>query len=208
MIAHILQTAESSRLFDLIHVSTEDREIVDIVSALGFSPDFKRPENLSNDETPIMPVLKSVTETLATQDKIFDEIWLLMACAPLIKSEDLKKAATLFEANNGSNPVLAVTKYEVPIEWAFERSAQGKLTPVHTGMFSVPSNKIEPKYHDTGTFAVFPPDNILTSTGAGSDKNFIGYVLPHNRGIDIDTMEDWNLAEAIFNLRQMKDSRQ
>ena len=201
MIAHTLQTACDSELFQKIHVSTEDDEIFDLISKQGFTPEFKRPKHLANDETPIMSVLKYVTSIFASHGTSFDEIWLLMACAPLVRPEDLRKAATLFQSRESYHPVLAVTEYAVPIEWAFNLGKHNKLTPVQPGMFATASNKISPRYYDTGTFAIFPSTKVLSSEGSGDDQNFIGYLLPRERGIDIDTEEDWDLAEAIFQYR-------
>lgn len=84
MIGHILRAARESGLFDVIHVSTEDAEIRTVCTDLGFAPDFERDPALADDVTPILPVLKFVIDTYAEQDKRFDQIWLLMACAPLI----------------------------------------------------------------------------------------------------------------------------
>ncbi len=201
MIGHILDTAKSSKLFETIHVSTEDEEIYKISSDLGFSPDFKRPDRLADDITPIVPVLKYVTEQYLKMGTSFDQVWLLMACAPLITSDDLKGAAALFEKHNGLNPVLAITEYAAPIEWAFDRDDQGRLTPLQPGMFSTPSNNIKPKYHDTGTFLVFSADSVLSSVGAGSDHGYIGAPISRESGIDIDSSDDWRLAEAVYRYR-------
>jgi pseudaminic acid cytidylyltransferase len=208
MIAHILKTAKNSELFDVIHVSTEDDEIFEIVSNLGFSPQFKRPDNLADDETPIAMVLKSVLETLESKNNSFSEIWLLMACAPLIEPKDLQNAAALYSNHNGRFSIMAVSEYAVPIEWAFDQNNQGKLTPLQPGMFATASNKIQPKFHDTGTFIIFPAAKIMSADGAGDDKDYVGYVLPRTKGIDIDSQEDWELAEAIYRLRQQRKLKQ
>jgi pseudaminic acid cytidylyltransferase len=209
MIGHILHAARESKLFDVIHVSTEDDEIFDIVSKLGFPPEFKRHNMLADDETPIMPVLKFVTDTFKSKGVLFKEIWLLMACAPLIESKDLEQAAALYSNHNGHYSVLTVSEYAAPIEWAFDRDKQGKLIPLQPGEFAKPSNSIKPKYHDTGSFAIFPATKITNSEGAGDDQNFIGHVLPREKGIDIDSQEDWDIAEAILqfrnNLAPLKD---
>src|SRR5947207_11884930 len=93
MVAHVLGTAKASGLFDVIHVSTESTTIRRIVEDLGFRVDFLRPIELADDQTPIMPVLKYVADTFASRGQVFDQVWLLMACAPLIDSRDLNEAA-------------------------------------------------------------------------------------------------------------------
>lgn len=203
MIAHILQVARASGQFDVIHVSTESEEIRETVEALGFGVDFKRPDELADDHTPIMPVLKYVTDTYAARGKLFDQAWLLMACAPLIDTRDLQEAAALFDRAGGCDPLLAVSEYPAPIEWAFKRSPDGRLDPVQAGMFAMRSQDLEKKYYDAGSFAVFPSATVRASTGAGSDAGFIGYILPKGKAIDIDDEEDWVMAEAMFRLKSL-----
>lgn len=201
MIAHILQAARESGLFDEIHVSTDSTAIRETVENLGFHIEFMRPAELAGDHTPIMPVLKYVTETYASRGQMFDQVWLLMACAPLVESADLQQAAQLFDQSGGTNPVLAISEYPVPIEWAFSRASDGKMTPVRPGMFAIRSQDLEKKYFDAGVFSVFPISNVEASEGAGSDDNFIGYMLPKGKAIDIDDEADWLLAEAMYQLR-------
>ena len=74
----------------------------------------------------------------------------------------------------------------------------GKLIPVQPGKFAVRSQDLEPKYYDVGSFALFPAKNIIESDGAGSDANYIGHILPKHKAIDIDTLDDWVFAEAMY----------
>ena len=201
MIAHILQAARVSGLFDVIHVSTESVDIREVVEKLGFPIDFMRPEKLADDHTPIMPVMKYVVDTYAAKGQVFDQVWLLMACAPHTGAHDLQQAAAMFDRVGGGNPLMAVSEYPAPIEWAFTRSEDGKLTPTQAGMFAVRSQDMEKKYFDTGSFAAFPAATVLASQGSGSDSGFVSYVLPKGSVIDIDEEADWALAEEIYRLR-------
>jgi pseudaminic acid cytidylyltransferase len=201
MIAHILHTASECKLFDVIHVSTESVEILDEVEKLGFHVEFMRPDELADDHTPIMPVLKYVADTYAAMDMLFDQVWLLMACAPLVVADDLQQAAALFESSGGHEPLLAVAEFPVPIEWAFHRGHDGRLVPLQKGMFAVRSQDMEKSYFDAGSFAAFPAATVRASQGAGSDAGFVGYVLAKGSAIDIDDESDWALAEAVYRSR-------
>lgn len=201
MITHVLVAARDSGLFSTIHVSTESERIRDVVAQFGFPPDFPRPDELADDHTPIMPVLRYSAEEYARRGQHFDEIWLLMACAPLIDAQDLQKAAALFRETGAEQPLLAVSEYPAPIEWAFSRGPNGALTPVQEGMFAVRSQDLEKRYFDAGNFAAFPATRVLESQGAGSDSGFFGYVLTKGTAIDIDDEQDWQLAEAIYRVR-------
>lgn len=201
MITHVLTAARDSGLFAKVHVSTESESIQHVAAQFGFPPDFPRPAELADDHTPIMPVLRNAVQEYAQRGEHFNEVWLLMACAPLIDAKDLSSAATMFQLAGSEQPLLAVSEYPAPIEWAFSRSGNGALTPVQAGMFAVRSQDLEKRYFDAGSFAVFPASHVLESQGAGSDSGFIGYVLPKGTAIDIDDEQDWQLAEAVYRVK-------
>ena len=202
MIMHILETARSSKLFSTIHVSTESDRIHDIVARRGFPPDFRRPKGLADDRTPIMPVLKFTALEYQKRGSEFDEIWLLMACAPLVQSCDLLGAAERFSSSANKRPLIGVREYPAPIEWAFSMEEGGSLAPLYPGKFSCRSQDLAKRYFDAGCFAIFPAECVLSSRGAGSDNGFVGYLLDKNSAIDIDDEDDWSLAEALYKNRQ------
>ena len=206
MITHVLSAARASSLFAAVHVSTESESIREVAVRFGFPPDFSRPAELADDHTPIMAVLRHVAQEYLKRGEDFDEIWLLMACAPLVDAKDLVSAASLFQDAGGQHPLLAVSEYPAPIEWAFSRSQNGALTPVQAGMFAVRSQDLEKCYFDAGSFAVFPSKRVLESEGAGSDSGFIGYPLPKGMAIDIDNEQDWQLAEAIYRVKAVRSA--
>lgn len=198
IIAYTLETIRNCDLFDVVHVSTDCEEISAVVTELGYEPDFIRPDELADDHAPIMPVLKYVTEEYVKRGQQFDQVWLLTPTSAFLEVSDLKEASNLFDASAGLKPVLAVSEYQAPIEWAFNRSIDGALDPVQPGMFAIRSQDLTAKYFDVGSFALFPSRYVLESEGVGSDDSFIGQVLPKYKAIDIDTLEDWKLAEALY----------
>jgi N-acylneuraminate cytidylyltransferase len=148
-----------------------------------------------------MPTLKYVTNTYKDQGYTFDQVWLLMACAPLILPSDLIAAEHLLTVEP-SKPVMAIAEYPAPIEWAFRRNKNGQLTPLQPGMFSVRSQDLTPAYYDAGAFVGFPTSFVENSAESGSDTGYSGYILSKETAIDIDTIEDWALAEKIMVARQ------
>jgi pseudaminic acid cytidylyltransferase len=198
MIGHILQTAANSKLFDTIHVSTESHRVADVVQSLGHRIDFFRPDELADDHTPLMPVLRYVAETYAASGRRYDEIWLLMACSPLIESDDLIGASEFFRFSGGQRSVMTVAQYPAPVEWAYRRNDDGLLVPLRPEMLAVRSQDINPTYFDTGSFCIYPASTVLKSEGAGDYSAYVGYLLPRQKAIDIDSEEDLQLAELIY----------
>ena len=208
MISYVLNTIQKSNLFDVIHVSTDSNQICEKVEKLGFPVDFLRPAELADDYTPIMPVLKHVCYEYKKQGVEFDQVWMITPTSPFLESKDFFDADTLMDEADGQAQLLAVSEYQVPIEWAFKRSTDGALYPVKEGMFSIRSQDLEPKYFDVGSLAVFPAEIVMNSEGAGSDSGFIGMVLPKHKAIDIDTSDDWEFAEALYmGLKKSKNQK-
>ena len=200
MIGHMLETATNSGLFDVIHVSTEDARIQSVVEELGYSIRFTRPEQLADDHTPLMPVLKHVVDTFAERGQTFDQVVLLMACSPLIEPSDLQVGAALYDQFGGQCPVLSVASFPVPVEWAFSRRENGLLVPMQPGMFATRSQDLPTQYYDAGCFSFFPVERVLRG-GAGDDRDYVGLIIPRWKAVDIDDAEDWELAEKLFTKR-------
>ena len=60
IIQYPLTSAKKSKLFNVIHVSTEDKSIFKLVKKIGFSPDFFRDKKLGNNSVGIGEVIKFV----------------------------------------------------------------------------------------------------------------------------------------------------
>jgi len=198
MMAHILEAARESALFDVIHVSTESDDVRRVAQGLGFLVEFPRPPELADDFTPLMPVLRHTLAEFESRGRQFDEVWLLMACAPLVRAADLTGAARLMATAEPDQSVIAVARYPVPVEWAFRRIDDGRLRPVQPGMFAVRSQDLPAAYYDTGTFVVYPAETVRQAAGAASDERYIGYELDRRQAVDIDDEQDWMLAETLF----------
>ena len=198
IIAYVLDAVEGSNLFDVIHVSTDSKEIATVVESLGFSVDFMRGPELSDDYTPIMPVLKWVLEQYKNKGVLFDEVATIMPCAPFIESSDLVKASDLLRQKNCSSPVLSVSNYPAPVEWAFKLNDSNQLRPINKEMLEVRSQDIQESYFDTGSFAFFSSQYILSSISAGISDSYTGCVIDKYKAIDVDNMDDWNHAEYLM----------
>ena len=197
MISYTLAAARESGLFDAIHVSTESDSIAAVAAALGFTPEFPRPAALSDDDTPLIPVLRFVLEEYVRRGRSFDQVALLYPCAPLVEPADLRAAAEMAERVGGDKVVFGVTQFPVPLEWAYTRNDDGKLVPANPGMFAVRSPDLRPAYYDVGAFAFLPAARLL-SDAPHDERDFYGYVLPRHKAVDIDAEEDWLLAELLY----------
>jgi pseudaminic acid cytidylyltransferase len=199
MVGHILNAIRESSLFETIHVSTESPRVAEIVASLGFPPEFLRPGYLADDFTPLMPVVRYVAARYRDIGKQYDEVWLLMACAPLIEASDLVGAAKMFSGVGADTPVLSVATYPAPIEWAYRLGENQVLVPTQPEMIAERSQDLVPAYHDTGSFCIFPSSVVFEESTV---DRYFGYLLPRHKAVDIDNEDDLQFAEAIFKARK------
>lgn len=200
MIHYPLKTAIESKLFKKIHISTESKKVKKIVENLGFEIDFLRPKYLSERNTPTIDVLRYVYNRYKELNYNFDEVWTVSCCTPLLTKEDLKKASKFTKKNK---ILLGISKFDVPIEWAFQLAKDNELKPVNSSEIFKNSQDLKYKYYDAGAFAVFPTVFMLKKK-IKLEKNFVGFILPKQRAIDIDTLDDWRFAELLYKIKRSK----
>jgi N-acylneuraminate cytidylyltransferase len=194
MIHHTLDYTVKSNLFHTIHVSTDDKDIRKSVLDFGLNIDFERPNHLSGDHTTLFDVLKFTVAEYNCLGQNFDEIWLIMACAPLTIADDLIEAARTFDPNQGL--MIAVGEMPVPLEWAYTSHGKNLLKFVQPKGYQFRSQDLSSYYFDAGAFAIFTENQFHKDHFMASPIQ--PYHLPKHRSVDIDTEDDWVMAEALF----------
>jgi len=195
IIFYSIDNAHKSKLFDKIHVSSENNEIIKKVSKYGLKVDFKRPDYLSKDNTKLSTVLRHVVKRYSDINLFFDEVWLIYPCSPLTKPDDLIKAAKTFNSGNKKYPLMSFKEFDAPIEWAFQKKNK-TFIPINKKKLLINSQSLNKNYYESASFVVYDSKHLFKKT---SFSKYYGLVLPKNRAVDIDTNEDWKIAELFFN---------
>ena len=197
IIYYTINSAVKSKLFNKIHVSTESNLIKKIVEKKKINIDFMRTKKLSKDKTPLFEVYKYVVTEYKKIGFVFDEIWSIMPCAPNLNAKDLKRISIFYKKLKIKKPLLSISKYKVPIEWAYTINKKGELTSLSRKSQLLRSQDIEDKYYDAGQFYIYPGKKLLKLNFIKKNYNYIGYKLPFRKSIDIDDIEDWKIAEKL-----------
>lgn len=193
MIGWPIAAARGSGLFERIVVSTDDDDIAEVARAEGAEVPFRRPADLSDDHTPTVPVIGHAVEALHLAGDT--PVCCLYATAPFVKANDLAEGLALLMA--GARHVMAVTRFEYPIERALRRAADGAVEMVQPHHMQTRSQDLEEAWHDAGQFYWARAATWAAGTPV-FDPGARGVALPSWRVVDIDTPEDWTRAEALF----------
>jgi N-acylneuraminate cytidylyltransferase len=197
MIVYSIETAFNLGIFDEIHVSTESIVIKKVVEKAGCKVPFLRPESLSDDFTTTIDVYKFVVSKYIELGKMFDEVWTLLPCAPLLAGEDLHNAYKLFLSYESKFPVISVVECNCYESQSFD--IVGDFLMFSDGeKLKVRSQDLSLKYKSAGAFGIFSSEHILNRDINNFTASSLGFSLSRINAVDIDNEEDWALAETIY----------
>ena len=192
MIAYAIAAALESKLFGEVMVSTDDAEIAETAKAHGAAVPFLRSAATANDFATTADVLNEVIAEYAKLGVAFDEFCCIYPCVPFLTGELLREAHEDFAAS-AADSLMPVVKYSFPIQRAVRRNAEGFLE------YREPENKLkrsqdlEPMYHDVGMFYFHK-----TASFCAKNARMAMFEMPEERVQDIDTMDDWKMAELKY----------
>ena len=195
MIAHSIDCALRSGLFDRVIVSTDDAEISQVARAWGADVPFVRPAALSDDYTGTTQVVAHAVGWLSDQGASLTAVCCIYATAPFIDQSDLKKALAVLE-EGGWQYVFPATSYPAPIFRSFQRDAAGGLKMFFPEHFNTRSQDLPPALHDAGQFYWGRPQAWLSHARVFEPSSTV-IDIPRWRVQDIDTEEDWDRAEQL-----------
>lgn len=195
LIAYSIETAKDSRLFSDIIVSTDSEEIAKVAKRYGAKVPFLRPAELSDDFTATSAVIKHALEFIEKNGKEYDFACTIYATAPFLKPDILKKSFEKLKNSDAKN-CFSATSFAYPFWRSFGIDEQGRCKMFFPEHFNSRSQDLEEAYHDAGQFYW---DNLrLHSDKNMFDSHSIPFVLPRYMVQDIDTPEDWDMAELMF----------
>jgi len=192
LISWTIAAAKAARSLDEIVVSTDDEEIADIAVSMGVNVPFLRPTELAQDDTPgIEPVLHALS---LMPD--FDSAVLLQPTSPLRTPDDID--AIIDVARDGqARSIVSVCETKEPIQWNFTIQADGSLRPLFDGDSIQRRQDTQTTYTLNGALYYFELPWFLERKNFLDDET-LGFIMPPERSIDIDTDFDWLVAEFLL----------
>lgn len=195
MIHYAIGAALECQIFDEVMVSTDCPEIVTIAKEAGAKVPFLRSEKTSDDFATTYDVVEEVVDEYQKKDITFDTVCCIYPCVPFLKADTLKNAyGEMMEHQNDA--IIPVCKYPTPIEWAM-KIENNILVPNDRAAQQIRSQDISPKYYDVGMF-YFIKAEVLRSEKNLVAQNTGAWVIEESQCQDIDTPEDWIMAERKF----------
>lgn len=196
IIAYPIEAAKKSGLFDRVIVSTDDEEIADVAKRFGAEIPFLRPKELSDDFTGTIPVIAHAIKELEKGGIRVDTACCVYATSAFLTPKLLKEG---FEAlqKDDKQYSFSVAEFGAPIFRSFKLLDDGGVEMFFPEKFGSRSQDLPSAYHDAAQFYFGRRDAFLKD---------LPIFAPHSAAVkidrrmvqDIDTMDDWVIAESIF----------
>jgi N-acylneuraminate cytidylyltransferase len=196
LIAYSIAAAREGRLFDRILVSTDSEEIARVATELGAEAPFRRPAELSDDYTPTDPVLQHALRWLEAAGTPADYFCCIYATAPFVRAEDIRRGFQLLR-DTGAATAFSVTSFAYPIFRALRIVPDGRVEMFWPENFAKRSQDLPEAFHDAGQF-YWADTKRYWEEGRLFSSNAVPVILPRHLVQDLDTPEDWEVAERLF----------
>lgn len=194
IIAHSIEIARKSGLFESVTVSTDDAHIAEVAREYGAEVPFLRPVELADDYAGIVPVIKHAVQWMTENGHNVANVCCLFSTAPFVLPEDLIAGLKALE---NAPAAFSVTSFAYPIFRSLRMKKNGRLEMLYPENLNVRSQDLPQALHDAGQF-YWAERDFLLSGGEFLTGDAVGIVIPRHRVQDIDDEEDWIRAEAMY----------
>ena len=201
MIAYTIEAALKSKYITDVIISTDCEKIERIALLYGAKSFFMRPKELATDQAKAIDCYKYTIEKL-NKDFEFDihAFVVLQPTSPLRTVEDIDGAIELFRDKEADSVITYVEEHH-PIEWHKHLTEDGRFKNIFDDKLK---NRQEFKQSFYPNGAVFVFDLNLIKRGLYYSDKAYAYVMPRDRSVDVDTIDDFNYAEFIMKAKNEK----
>ncbi len=197
IIAYTIAAACESGLFQTVVVSTDSPEIAEVARRYGAEVPFLRDEVLANDFTPVSLVTVDTLCRLDPAGTKFDRVAQLMPNCPLRTAVDVADSYAQFEGSSAESQISVVRYGWQNPWWAMQRNERNELEPVFKEQMTARSQDQPELFCPTGAIW-WAQTATLRRTNTFHVETRTGWEIPWQHGIDIDTFDDWAMAEVLF----------
>lgn len=206
MIAWPIKAAIASGVFSRVIVSTDDEEIAEVARAYGAETPFMRPRELADDHTPTAPVLEHALRWARDQGSLTQYACCIYPTAPFLQGQDLAKGYEEIQ-KHGAPCAMAVTTFDFPILRALKVCPDGDIAFKWPEYALTRSQDLPEFLHDAGQF-YWVDSELFLKSGVLLMPDTVPVLLPRSRVQDLDTPEDWEVAENMAKALRLRGNNE
>ena len=194
-----IQQALSAMLLDKVVLTSDNAKAKSIGSKYADLIVIERPKSISLDHSPAIEYQLHALEYMKKEyDQTFDLVVVIQPSSPFRSGKDIDDTIRLLKNNPHSDSAVSVSKLSHMLHPHKLKTMKGnQLIPFLKDEKDKTSAEILPKiYVRNCAVYVFKVSNIIDGVQLG--LNSIGFVMPEETAIDINSNNDFMYAEYIF----------
>lgn len=201
MLSYAINTAKEAKIFDEIIISTDCTKTCKIAESFGIKVPKLR-EKYNDDFASTIDVLAYEAKRLGLKND--DCICCIYPCVPLLQSKFLKDGFDVF-LNNQKSYIFSACEYSAnPLRSFFVKN--NKIQMLAQNFVESRSQDLDKLYYDAGQFYFGSAENFLTKKPIFSKDSMI-ILIPQIFVIDINTTQDWEIAELKYHILKHKNTK-
>ncbi|SLJ83936.1 pseudaminic acid cytidylyltransferase [Psychrobacter sp. DAB_AL43B] len=194
MIAWTIEAALDSGVFDYVFVSTDSEDIAIISKDFGAEVPFLRPDEISTDIATTNDVVTHLVEWFEEEyNREVITVAILQPTSPLRNAQHIQEAFKVMKDMH-AKAVISVCELEHPIQFCNKLDLDGSMNGFIDSKNIKRTQDLEPYYRLNGAIYLFGR-SYVNSLKSLYSKGTYSYIMDSSASIDIDTKEDFKLAE-------------
>jgi pseudaminic acid cytidylyltransferase len=198
VIAYAIKAAQESGIFEEIFVSTDDEEIAEVAESFGATIPWLRPKNLADDFSTTVSVIQDAVKRLNLSELNLENICCIYPATPLLKPIFLSDGLKVLKDGDWSY-VFSGLKANTPPQRFFSLGASKGVEMLFPEFEITRTQDLGNYFSDAGQFYWGRISAWECGLPIFSSESTI-LEIPSGAAIDIDTLEDWHYAEALFHM--------
>jgi len=199
----IIEAAKKAKLVNRVLVSTDSSKYAEIAKKYGAEVPFLRPKEIAQDFSTDLEYVKHALDWLKKNEGCIPDIVLrLVPTAPLQLPEDIDACIKILLEDSETDSAMVVTEAKQHPQKAFKISKDGKyLLPFieEKNVSPKPRQALEKAYFRANVIAT--RYKVIQKMNSLLGKKIGYYIIPQERAVDIDSENDFKLAEILLKER-------
>jgi CMP-N-acetylneuraminic acid synthetase len=199
LIAHTIIQAVESKIFDMITVSSDSEEILNLSSKYGADLLVRRPSELATEFISKLPAIRhAVEESELIYGKKFDIIVDMDVTSPLRLIEDIHSVIKLLNEKKVSNIITGSPARRSPYFNLVEEDENRVIRLSKKLANPIFRRQDSPKCYDmNASIYAWKRDSLFKGETVFNDDTLI-YIMPEERSVDIDNELDFKIVEMLI----------
>tara|TARA_Y100000589_G_C27187143_1_gene643169 strand:- start:2551 stop:3234 length:684 start_codon:yes stop_codon:yes gene_type:complete len=187
-----IKNALNNKNIERVIISTDSSEIAEIAESFSAEVPFLRPLHLAQDNTPGIETVKHLLKELPCAK----DILLLQPTSPLRRRIDIDNIFAL-RSKYGTDSAISLTPCSVHPNLIHQLNQSNNIEPLIKNSIIENRQSMERYYTVNGALYLSTRESIEKYNSLIT-PNTVGYVMPEQYSVDIDTPLDWEIAEYLM----------